>query len=233
MATRAPRKNWSYKSEAIEFNGIIFRRYPKSKRWADAMYFRPHAMHIKNGVEALHREIWKSVNGPIPEGYHIHHKDGNPLNNDISNLDCMPGPEHMSKHGPDTKSEEHRDQLRRRLEDARQDGKNHEWLRTDAGRAKMRQNAVEQWENKPLTTKICEMCGKEYQTPFPTRSKYCSPACETKKRNTTVYLEERICPQCGKPFTVARHSRQIRCSRECYADYARGRAKPRVRSNRG
>jgi len=40
------------------------------------------------GIEGKmsHRYIWESHNGPIPEGYHIHHRDGNPLNNRLENL---------------------------------------------------------------------------------------------------------------------------------------------------
>ena len=33
----------------------------------------------------LHRAIWKSYNGEIPKGYHIHHKDHNKENNDNNN----------------------------------------------------------------------------------------------------------------------------------------------------
>ncbi|MDR2874289.1 MAG: HNH endonuclease [Methanobrevibacter sp.] len=37
----------------------------------------------------LHRLIWEEVNGPIPKGYFIHHKDENRMNNDIENLEIM------------------------------------------------------------------------------------------------------------------------------------------------
>lgn len=33
-----------------------------------------------------HIQVWVAANGPIPEGYYIDHIDGNPLNDDLSNL---------------------------------------------------------------------------------------------------------------------------------------------------
>lgn len=44
----------------------------------------------------LHRVIWSDHHGPIPRDCIIHHIDGNPLNNEISNLSCIPLIEHLS-----------------------------------------------------------------------------------------------------------------------------------------
>ena len=43
-----------------------------------------------------HRYIWEQNYGTIPNGNIIHHKDGNKLNNDIENLECMTIGEHNS-----------------------------------------------------------------------------------------------------------------------------------------
>ena len=47
----------------------------------------------------IHRWIWKKYNGrwPRPE-YHIHHKDHDKYNNDISNLEEIEGKEHIGLH---------------------------------------------------------------------------------------------------------------------------------------
>lgn len=37
----------------------------------------------------LHRDIWKSNHGKIPNGYDIHHIDGNKQNNHINNLEII------------------------------------------------------------------------------------------------------------------------------------------------
>lgn len=53
----------------------------------------------ENGGKLLHRLIWEEYYGKnIPEGYVIHHKDENPLNNCISNLELMTFPKHVSLH---------------------------------------------------------------------------------------------------------------------------------------
>lgn len=58
----------------------------------------------------LHRIIWMVANGcDIPNGYHIHHIDGNKQNNSIYNLELLEAVEHQhhhiigSKHSIETK----------------------------------------------------------------------------------------------------------------------------------
>lgn len=41
-----------------------------------------------------HRWVWGNENGKIPEGYDIHHVDGNRQNNEISNLEMIQHSEH-------------------------------------------------------------------------------------------------------------------------------------------
>lgn len=49
--------------------------------------------------ELLHRKIWEEFYGQkIPKGYVIHHKDFNPRNNSIRNLQLMTMEEHLSLH---------------------------------------------------------------------------------------------------------------------------------------
>ena len=49
----------------------------------------------------LHRDLWESIYGAIPEGYDIHHKDGDKQNNVIENLQCLSKADHsrMATHG--------------------------------------------------------------------------------------------------------------------------------------
>lgn len=46
----------------------------------------------------LARFVWEQVNGPIPVGYGIHHKDENMLNDDIGNLQLVSKAEHLAIH---------------------------------------------------------------------------------------------------------------------------------------
>lgn len=46
----------------------------------------------------IHRVIWECVNGEIPNGYDIHHIDGNKENNSIYNLELINHQEHAKEH---------------------------------------------------------------------------------------------------------------------------------------
>lgn len=46
----------------------------------------------------VHRLIWEEHYGEIPEGYEIHHKDGDKHNNRIWNLECISNKEHKKRH---------------------------------------------------------------------------------------------------------------------------------------
>lgn len=46
----------------------------------------------------VHRMIWEEANGEIPEGYVIHHKDGNSENNRLDNLELLSAYDHQSEH---------------------------------------------------------------------------------------------------------------------------------------
>ena len=52
----------------------------------------------KRRMAMEHRVVWELHNGPIPEGMQIHHIDGDKLNNDISNLECVYPTEHKRIH---------------------------------------------------------------------------------------------------------------------------------------
>ncbi len=47
----------------------------------------------------LHRDIWESVNGKIPDGFDIHHKDGDKTYNTIENYELYSKAEHARKFG--------------------------------------------------------------------------------------------------------------------------------------
>ena len=84
----------------IKHNGFTFRRYPNAKQNSDRVYFSGW-VKIKNErkKERYHRYLWFEQNGEIPDGHHIHHIDGNPLNNSIENLQLLLGKNHLSEHG--------------------------------------------------------------------------------------------------------------------------------------
>ena len=63
----------------------------------------------------MHRYVWECNHGPIPDGMHVHHKDGDKTNNNIDNLELLAASVHSKHHGKDNPwvgSEENREQLR-------------------------------------------------------------------------------------------------------------------------
>ena len=46
----------------------------------------------------LHRLVYKLFCGDIPKGMHIHHKDKNPLNNSLTNLELKEAKQHLREH---------------------------------------------------------------------------------------------------------------------------------------
>lgn len=55
----------------------------------------------------LHRAVWEFYNGEIPKGYVVHHKDFNPENNSIENLQLMTHSEHKKLHNEMRKPEKY------------------------------------------------------------------------------------------------------------------------------
>ena len=45
-----------------------------------------------------HRKVYEDNFGKIPEGFDIHHQDGNKLNNNLNNLHLMTKSEHTKLH---------------------------------------------------------------------------------------------------------------------------------------
>jgi hypothetical protein len=45
-----------------------------------------------------HRVIWEKANGPVPEGYEIHHINGNHYDNNLDNLIALSAKEHLVIH---------------------------------------------------------------------------------------------------------------------------------------
>src|SRR5450759_2897260 len=52
----------------------------------------------KQYAQYEHRWVWEQANGPIPDGYEIHHRDFNPANNELSNLELVTSEWHNNYH---------------------------------------------------------------------------------------------------------------------------------------
>lgn len=107
----------------------------------------------------LHRTVWEYYRGDIPQGYHVHHIDGDKSNNQIDNLALMLGSEHLKTHmeAPERR-EMSREMVKKAIEAAP------EWHSSEAGCKWHSAHARKYWDNAPLRTYVCDYCGKEYQS---------------------------------------------------------------------
>ena len=161
-------------AEIAEYRGKKYYRYPDNKSIGLSLYFY-HPYKDKT-TESLHRAVYTNEVGDIPEGYHIHHKDGNQLNNSVENLVCIERSKHMSKH------------------------------------------ANESWENRETVQRVCEFCGKTFDTRFLGPIRFCSAKCTTKWRHASgIDDEERVCEYCGETFMTNKYKKHRYCSNSCVA----------------
>lgn len=190
--------------EAITFNGVTYRRYPESPRLELRNY------HLARGGKRLHRAVWEHNNGPIPEGHHVHHKDGNTLNNDPENLECLSNLEHRREHWNDERAEWQRKHIAsiRPLASA--------WHGSEAGLAWHSENGKRCWESREPTEATCQHCGDKYKTFSMGRNRFCSNNCKSASRRASGADEvDRACVWCGNAFRVNKYSKQTSCSRSC------------------
>lgn len=211
------------KAEIIIYKGIRFRRYPDAKTWADRSYYVPNMAERKRGIGRLHQEIWKDANGPIPAGYEIHHKDHNPLNNDLSNLELISAVDHHAHHDAGYTAEELR-RKRQQAEHARKAAR--QWHTSEEARAWHSEMGKMSAAARYPVKRTCEYCGQEFETDNITAlrsriaARYCSNNCKSAARyHSGVDDEQRICLHCGQAFTVNRYLRVRFCSRSCGRRY--------------
>lgn len=200
--------------EEITYRGIKFRRYPDSDNRTERVYFTPGTADRLNGVGRLHQEIYKDHYGPIPDGYHVHHIDDDPLNNSPENLAIVPDSEHVADHSRrwhatnPQESQAHMDHMQK-LAAA--------WHRSDEGRAWHREHGKRTWENRPAVSKQCDSCGSTFvDKTLGNKARFCSNKCKTRwRRAVGLDRVERICAICGSEFTTNKYGKARTCSRSC------------------
>lgn len=213
------------KVDIIEFDGVLFRRYPNSKNWADSRYYTPHIAQRKLGVGRLHEEVWKNHRGAIPEGYHVHHKNGDTIgkaNNRIRNLECL-SPEDHAKHHK-VKSPKVLKKLRANMAKATVAAV--VWHGSEEGRAWHSEQSKLFWKNKSHREYTCEQCGKSGESSRQKLPRFCSGNCSAKyRRDSGVDNEDRKCKVCKTVFTVWKYNKTETCSYACGSKLAALRRK--------
>lgn len=200
----------------VVYKGTRFRRYPNSERRSDRVYYTPGIADRRKGVQRLHQEIWKDAHGVdvIPLGYHVHHVDEDPFNNDPANLDLLLGSDHLRKHAAGEKWTEARQAWIKAGQEAAR-----AWHSSEEGLELHRELGHKSWEAAEEESYTCQRCGREFETRvMHNRTRFCSPSCKSAERRASgVDDETRACRVCGTEFTVNRYSKKSHCSRKCAA----------------
>ena len=174
--------------------------------------------YYSRGTKRLHRVVWEYYNGPIPEGYEIHHKDRNPENNDISNLVCVSSATHEELHREENVRRNSTPEAIAHLYKIAEKAK--EWHRSAEGREWHKDHAKEEFEKLSIRRKTCECCGKEFEYKSFNIPRFCSNACKSRwRRRIGADNETRICVCCGKEFKANHYSDTITWSKSCAAKY--------------
>lgn len=167
--------------DKIIFNGVKF-------GWDGRYYMR---LWKSTGPTSLHRAVWMHHNGEIPDGFHVHHIDGNPKNNEIGNLALMSARDHSLHH------------------------KAHPYFGTDAHMGQLAK------ARKPRFEQTCEVCSSKFLSPRRKRVRFCSEDCYNKVWQPKVVPKEPVpCAHCGNMF-VRLQRKQVVCSRACHAKRSR------------
>ena len=198
--------------EKIIYDGIVWHRYPNAKRRTDRLYF---FRTVPGGVQRLHRYVWEKAHGKIPKGAHIHHKDGNPANNSLENLECLTPKAHAQTHPFEGESLERQLAHLDRIRDATK-----VWHASEEGKKWHSEHARKNnfgYFDLPETK--CANCGKVFK-PKTNHDKYCSNACKSAaRRKSGVDNVEKKCEWCGKPFISNKYAQIRFCGFTCRAYY--------------
>lgn len=163
----------------------------------------------------LHRYIWEKAYGEIPEGYEIHHKDHNPLNNDLENLEMVETMEHRNYHARNLTDEQREFYKRNMNEKARPEAI--KWHKSIEGREwhKKHYHNTKHKLHKRITRK-CDSCGVTYEAQDTKGNRFCSNKCKSKwRRDSGIDDVTRMCEWCGSEFTVNKYRKTTHCSRSC------------------
>lgn len=161
----------------------------------------------RKGVRGLHVVVWEEHHGrQVPQDHLIHHKDGNSLNNDITNLECVSRTQHQALHPLKDPDRQRRHLARIRPAAAG-------WHRSDEGRAWHREHAIRVGQREPREY-TCNWCAKRFLAKR--RAKYCSNQCGYHARRATGrYDVQRVCVICGKSFGTTLPANPGRAAHTC------------------
>ena len=193
--------------ETVEFNGVVYRLMGGGRYYLSQSTSNEGRRHAKG----LHVAIWEFYSGQkVPDGYEVHHKDGDPLHNEYSNLECVPRAHHRKISNYKT------DRVKKHLDEIRPLAS--AWHGSEEGVAWHRQHGRECMEQRDKVDCVCLFCGKTFQSKD-RNAKFCSHNCGVKyDYRTKGHVERRKCVMCGKEFDTligGGHRGSSTCGKSC------------------
>lgn len=162
-------------------------------------------------THSLHRQVWLDHFGDIPADHHIHHKNGDPLDNRIENLECIHKAKHHSMHFSAQRQVE-------RMHSKESRAKAKAWYRSEHGRSVMGAFSKKGWYERTPIKRVCVICSKQFETKNLTVTKYCSQRCRNISARRSR-ITEMSCEFCGQTYRAEKGGTRT-CSRKCAANIA-------------
>lgn len=183
------------------------------QRFNGVRYYLCGKYFQNNGIR-LHRVVWEHHRGPVPDGYHVHHRDEDRSHNGIRNLKLMKGGDHIAHHNNEPEKLERMRQLGLEMQP-----RTAAWHRSAEGREWHRQHH-EATSGALYATRsaTCSVCGNGYETTRVKYTRFCSKACKAEERRRSGVDDVTLpCAHCGKKFTRNKYLKRSHCSKRCSA----------------
>jgi len=149
---------------------VIFKGH-KYRLCLPGPYYR--AENWGHGETTLQRAKWKHHRGEIPDGFDVHHKNGDKTDNRMSNLELFERAAHQRMH---TQQRLARGELSPPNALALQRAA--EWHASSEGLAWHVENGKRVWETREWHACECQECGRAFNSPYPSRAKFCHLNCK-------------------------------------------------------
>lgn len=194
---------------------IVYYRGMKFVRDDKRGYYRANKYTGNLRTVYLHRLVWESANGAIPNGFHVHHKDRNKANNVLNNLVIIHGNEHVRMHGKMISEDERHKKRSWMINNVIP--KAAEWHSSQKSHdlhVKLFTSVTKGIWFAPRKV-VCKMCGIEYVAHH-SNGRFCSNKCKSAyRRKIGADNIVSTCIICGSSFVTSKLRPGKTCSRKC------------------